>query len=64
MVMNIAGKKVEIKHIDGPTGVRGRNSDNTLVKEKLEWFPAKNLKQGLEKTYLWINEQTKKLISV
>ena len=57
MAMEIAGKKLNIKHIRGPLGVRGRNSDNKLIKEKLNWAPNKPLRYGLEKTYHWINEQ-------
>jgi len=59
MVMDIAGKKLKIKHIPGPLGVRGRNSDNKLIKEKLSWEPNYPLRKGLEKTYLWIKEQVK-----
>lgn len=59
IVMDIAGVKLNIKHIDGPLGVRGRNSDNKLIKEKLGWAPSKPLKYGLTKTYYWINEQVK-----
>jgi len=59
LAMDIAGKKLNIKHIDGPLGVRGRNSDNNLMKEKLGWSPSKPLRFGLEKTYNWINEQVK-----
>lgn len=57
MIMNISGKKLEIKHISGPLGVRGRNSDNKLIKEKLNWAPDYPLQKGLEKTYSWIREQ-------
>jgi GDP-D-mannose 3',5'-epimerase len=57
MVMSISGKKVEIKHIKGPTGVRGRTSDNKLIKKKLRWAPKQPLKNGLKKTYAWIAEQ-------
>jgi nucleoside-diphosphate-sugar epimerase len=57
MVMDIAGKKVNIKHIEGPLGVRGRNSDNRLIKEKLGWEPQAPLRDGMEKTYAWIAEQ-------
>lgn len=60
MVMEIAGKKLNIKHIDGPTGVRGRSSDNRLIKEKLGWAPSMPLKEGLKKTYAWIEDQVKK----
>lgn len=59
IVMNIAGKKLSIKHIPGPLGVRGRNSDNKLIKEKLGWQPNAPLINGLEKTYTWINAQVK-----
>lgn len=57
MAMDIAGKKLTIKHIPGPLGVRGRNSDNRLMKEKLHWTPSKPLRYGLEKTYRWIECQ-------
>ncbi len=57
IVMNIAGKKLTIKHIPGPLGVRGRNSDNRLIEEKLGWKPSSTLREGLEKTYPWIKEQ-------
>jgi nucleoside-diphosphate-sugar epimerase len=57
IAMEIAGKKLTIKHIDGPLGVRGRNSDNKLIKEKLGWAPSLPLRTGLEKTYAWIREQ-------
>ena len=57
MVMEIAGKQLTIKHIPGPTGVRGRNSDNTLIQEKLAWRPMMPLYDGLVKTYDWINKQ-------
>jgi hypothetical protein len=46
-----------IKHIDGPLGVRGRNSDNRLIKEKLGWAPSLPLRTVLEKTYAWIKKQ-------
>lgn len=57
MVMDIAGKKLTVKNVDGPQGVRGRNSDNLLIKEKLGWTPSYPLKKGLEKTYAWIKAQ-------
>lgn len=58
MVMKIAGKKVKIKHVDGPLGVRGRTSDNTLIEEKLGWKPSVPLSHGLKQTYAWIEQQT------
>ena len=59
MVMKIANKKLTLKHIPGPLGVRGRNSDNKLLKQKLKWSPSLPLQNGLEKTYLWIESQVK-----
>lgn len=59
MVMEIAGKKQTIKHIEGPLGVRGRNSDNAFIYEKLGWKPTRPVREGLEKTYQWIEEQVK-----
>lgn len=56
-VMELSGVKLNIKHIEGPLGVRGRNSDNKLIKEKLGWAPSQTLKSGLEKTYKWIKEK-------
>lgn len=57
MAIDISGKKLQIKNIDGPTGVRGRNSDNKLIYEKLNWQPSLSLKKGMEKTYQWIEAQ-------
>jgi len=57
MAMEIAGKKLRIKHISGPLGVRGRNSDNRLIKKKLGWAPSRPLREGMEKTYRWIERQ-------
>jgi GDP-D-mannose 3',5'-epimerase len=58
-IINISGKQISIKHIEGPTGVRGRNSDNNLIKEKLNWSPTQSLYDGLIKTYEWINKKIK-----
>lgn len=60
MAMDIAGKKQNINHIPGPLGVRGRNSDNRLIKEKLGWAPNWPLRKGIELTYKWIREQVEK----
>ena len=60
IAMEIAGKKLFKKHIDGPLGVRGRNSDNKLFKEKMGWVSDKKLFDGMVETYKWINKQVKK----
>jgi GDP-D-mannose 3',5'-epimerase len=60
IIMGIAGKKLTIKHISGPLGVRGRNSDNRLIKDKLHWKPSQPLVEGLKKTYYWIAEMVTK----
>ena len=58
MIIEISGKKITKKYdYTKPQGVRGRNSDNTLVKKILGWAPSTTLKEGLEKTYPWIKEQ-------
>jgi nucleoside-diphosphate-sugar epimerase len=57
MAMDIAGKDISIKHIPGPLGVRGRNSDNRLIRSTLGWAPSQALRAGLEKTYEWIEHQ-------
>jgi GDP-D-mannose 3',5'-epimerase len=59
MIAEIAGVKIALKHIDGPMGVRGRNSDNTLLRDVLKWEPAISLEQGLAVTYAWIEQQLK-----
>ena len=56
-VMKIAGKTLKIRHIEGPTGVRGRCSNNDLIKKLLGWAPSQPLDVGLEKTYWWIYKQ-------
>ena len=58
-IMDLANKKLSIKHIPGPLGVRGRNSDNRLIKEKLGWAPTQSLDEGLKKTYEWISKKVK-----
>lgn len=60
LVANIADIKIEKKHIKGPQGVRGRNSDNTKIKKILKWEPKVSLEEGLAKTYSWIEKQVKK----
>ena len=63
MIAQIAGKELTINHVPGPLGVRGRNSDNRLIHEKLGWRPSKPLKDGLSKTYSWIAEQVSDALS-
>ncbi len=62
MVIEISGKTILKNHIDGPQGVRGRNSDNTLIKEKLGWAPNGSLAEGLKKTYRWIHAQVQQQV--
>jgi len=57
LVADIADKRIEKRHIPGPQGVRGRNSDNRLIKEKLYWGPTQSLRTGLESTYRWVAQQ-------
>ena len=57
---SIESKQLVKNHIDGPLGVRGRNSENSLVREKLGWDYSMTLKEGIEKTYLWIKDQIEK----
>lgn len=57
LAQEASGKTVNVKHIDGPLGVRGRNSDNKLIAEKLGWAPNYPLKNGIKNTYEWIGKQ-------
>ena len=59
IVGDIAGKQLVKKHIPGPTGVRGRNSDNRLIAKKLGWHPSRPLSEGLKRTYEWIGSQVR-----
>ena len=54
MIIEISGKNIKIKHIEGPMGVRGRKSDNNLIREVLGWVPTMKLVDGLEETYKWL----------
>ncbi len=57
LASSFEGKDLPIKHIPGPEGVRGRNSNNELIMEKLGWAPSISLADGLKVTYFWIKEQ-------
>jgi nucleoside-diphosphate-sugar epimerase len=57
IIMSIAKKRLRIRHVNGPQGVRGRNSDNKVIEEKLGWAPKMKLKDGLQITYEWIHKQ-------
>ena len=61
MIIEISGKNINIDNVHGPTGVRGRNSDNALIKEKLGWAPSMPLQDGVKKVYYWIAEEMKTL---
>jgi len=63
MVAEIAGIRIEKKHIDGPQGVRGRNSDNSRLREVLEWEPEIPLEEGLRRTYGWVEEQVRQQLA-
>jgi len=63
MVADIAGIKVAKKHIPGPQGVRGRNSDNTLLRQVLNWAPEISLEEGLRQTYAWIEAQVQQSLA-
>lgn len=54
MAMEVADKKLRVKHIPGPLGVRGRNSDNRLIAQRLGWMPSRPLEEGLAATYKWV----------
>ena len=57
IVASVAKKDIDIKHIDGPLGVRGRNSDNTLIRKLLDWYYTMSLESGISNTYEWISEK-------
>ncbi|MBS0560350.1 MAG: NAD-dependent epimerase/dehydratase family protein, partial [Proteobacteria bacterium] len=57
IIAGIAGKEIHLRHIPGPQGVRGRNSDNRLIEEKLGWSPGRTLRDGLVPTYRWIEQR-------
>ena len=64
LIAEISGKNIIIKNIPGPEGVRGRNSDNALIQEKLGWAPSHSLREGITKTYHWIAEQAAKEVEL
>ncbi len=61
LVIKISGKKLKIKNVPGPQGVRGRKSDNKLIFRKLKWKPSWSLTKGIKMTYRWINEEVQKI---
>jgi GDP-D-mannose 3',5'-epimerase len=63
MIADISGVKIHKRHVPGPQGVRGRNSDNTLLKAVLGWTPSITLEDGLSRTYRWIEEQVREQLS-
>ena len=63
MIANIAGAQMTKTHVPGPEGVRGRNSDNTRLKEVLQWEPQISLEEGLRRTYWWVQKQVIELAS-
>jgi nucleoside-diphosphate-sugar epimerase len=63
MIAAIAGFPIVKKHVAGPQGVRGRNSDNTRLREVLKWEPQVSLEEGLARTYAWIEEQVRQRLA-
>ena len=63
MTMRIAGKQLRIRHIPGPLGVRGRNSDNRMIAKELNWAPSLPLEQGMRSTYEWVNSQVQAAVA-
>ena len=63
LVARIAGVKLKKKHVPGPQGVRGRNSDNTRLREVLGWEPEISLEEGLTRTYEWIEKQVRNMLT-
>jgi nucleoside-diphosphate-sugar epimerase len=61
VIAGIAGIKLKKRYVPGPEGVRGRNSDNTKLREVLGWEPEISLEEGLARTYPWIEEQVRKI---
>ena len=61
LISDVAGKTINKVHIEGPLGVRGRNSDNEKIKKELNWAPSKPLREGIEKTYQWIEKKVKEI---
>ncbi|MGQ9581849.1 MAG: NAD-dependent epimerase/dehydratase family protein, partial [Armatimonadota bacterium] len=59
IIADIAGIRIVKKHVPGPQGVRGRNSDNTRLRQVLGWEPEISLEEGLARTYAWIEEQVR-----
>ncbi len=64
MIAQIAGVRITKKHVPGPQGVRGRNSDNTRLREVLGWEPEFSLEEGLERTYRWIEQQVEQRLGL
>ena len=60
MTAEIAGKNIHLHHISGPLGVRGRNSENSRIRKRLNWAPEQSLRRGMESTYQWVYEQVEK----
>jgi nucleoside-diphosphate-sugar epimerase len=59
LAARIADKRITIRHVPGPLGVRGRRSDNQLIFKKLQWKPSRPLEYGIRRTYAWIEEQVR-----
>ena len=60
LLSEISHKKWKKKHVEGPQGVRGRNSDNTLIQQVLKWAPSISIREGITQTYAWISQEIQK----
>jgi nucleoside-diphosphate-sugar epimerase len=60
MIMNIAGKRLDLVHVPGPEGVRGRTSDNNLVLRMMDWRASAPLEAGLSTLYRWVDQQVQR----
>jgi GDP-D-mannose 3', 5'-epimerase len=62
LIIDLSGKQISIRNIPGPVGVRGRNSDNHLIQQRLSWAPSEPLIEGIKRTFSWINEQVQEAV--
>ena len=64
IIANMAGVQIAYKHVPGPQGVRGRNSDNTRLRQVLGWEPEISLEDGFARTFAWVEEQVRAKLGI